>query len=143
MRQRGAGACGIARLIWPVSRPGFAELRSAPLDVDQLESVARVVFERDAQPDPESRHRAVLDRDVLSEHLGDSEVAHASRGCLYRVASGGLPRLTAYTDHLGHAVHAVCHAVLLIVGGGRWSERYRADISGIKKSTGTRRDELA
>ena len=85
-------------------------------------SIARAVLERNAQSDAESRHGTVFHREVLSEHFGDSQVAHRSRRRVHRVASGSLPGLTAYTDNLGNAVHAVCHAVLLIVvAGAEWT----------------------
>jgi dihydroorotate dehydrogenase (fumarate) len=78
-------------------------------------SVAAVVLERNCQPDAESRHGAVLDRHVLSQHLCDPQVADRPCRCLHRITSGGLPRLTAHADHFGDAVNAVGHHVLLLV----------------------------
>src|SRR6202035_407957 len=64
-------------------------------------SVARVVLERDPEPDPVLLDRAVLDHDILSDDLGDAQVAHRFRRGLDRAARGGLPRLAAHADHLG------------------------------------------
>src|SRR6202007_14601 len=54
-------------------------------------SVAGVVLERQAQPDPEVLDLAVLDRDVLADHFGHPQVAHGAGGGSDRLAGGGLP----------------------------------------------------
>src|ERR1700691_3196518 len=54
-------------------------------------SVAGVILERQAQPDPEVLDLAVLDRDVLADHLGHPEVAHGGGCGLDRFAGGLLP----------------------------------------------------
>src|SRR4051812_20119197 len=74
-------------------------------------SVARVVLERDRQADPEVDDAAVLDRDVLTQDLGDTEVADGLAGRRHGGLGRSLPRLAAHADDLGHAVHAVSHWV--------------------------------
>src|SRR5258708_28414955 len=77
-------------------------------------SVAGVVLERQAQPDPEVLDPSVLDRDVLADHFGHPEVAHGAGCGLDRFACGVLPGLLADPDNLGHAVdtHRLSLAVL-------------------------------
>ena len=60
---------------------------------------------------------AVLDREVLADHLGDAQVAHRLRGRLDRRAGGGLPGLRARADHLGDAIDAVGHGNSSSSGG--------------------------
>src|SRR5690242_21013418 len=67
-------------------------------------SVAGVVLERQAQPDPEVLDLAVLDRDVLADHFGHPQVTHGAGGGIDRFACGVFPGLLADPDNLGHAV---------------------------------------
>src|SRR6266702_7171896 len=67
-------------------------------------SVAGVVLERQAQPDPEVLDLAVFDRDVLADHFGHPQVAHGGGGGGDRFAGGVFPGLLADPDNLGHAV---------------------------------------
>src|SRR6266849_5569262 len=67
-------------------------------------SVAGVVLERQAQPDPEVLDPSVLDRDVLADHFGHPEVAHGGGCGLDRLACGVLPGFLADPDDLGYAV---------------------------------------
>src|SRR3989442_6989405 len=76
-------------------------------------SVAGVVLERQAQPDPEVLDLAVLDRDVLADHFGHPEVAHGAGCGSDRFACGVLPGLLADPDDLGHAVDT--HRLSLVV----------------------------
>src|SRR5580704_14098401 len=77
-------------------------------------SVASVVLERQAQPDPEVLDLAVLDRDVLTDHFGDPEVAYGGARGLDRFARSCLPGFLADPDDLGYAVdtHRLSLAVL-------------------------------
>src|SRR2546428_9107447 len=76
-------------------------------------SVAGVVLERQAQPDPEVLDLAVLDRDVLADHFGHPEVAHGPGCGLDRFACGVLPGILADPDDLGYAVDT--HRLSLVV----------------------------
>src|SRR5690349_25032999 len=58
-------------------------------------SVAGVVLERQAQPNPEVLDLAVLDRDVLADHFGHPQVAHGAGGGSDRLAGGVFPGLLA------------------------------------------------
>src|SRR5580658_5735961 len=69
-------------------------------------SVAGVVLERQAQPNPEVLDLAVLDRDVLAEHFGHPEVAHGGGGGPDRFAGGFLPGFLADPDDFGYTVDA-------------------------------------
>src|SRR5258708_39201649 len=82
-------------------------------------SVAGVVLERQAQPDPEVLDLAVLDRDVLADHFGHPQVAHGAGGGSDRLACGVLPGLLADPDNLGHAVDT--HRLSLVVVPAGWS----------------------
>src|SRR5690348_4308760 len=82
-------------------------------------SVAGVVLERQAQPDPEVLDLAVLDRDVLADHFGHPQVAHGVSGGTDRFAGGVFPGLLADPDNLGHAVDA--HRLSLVVVRAGWS----------------------
>src|ERR1700683_4692088 len=87
-------------------------------------SVAGVVLERQAQPDPEVLDLAVLDRDVLADHFGHPEVAHGGCCGLDRFAGGGLPGFFADPDDLGYAVDT--HRLsLVILRPGCSGTRYR------------------
>src|ERR1700683_266885 len=87
-------------------------------------SVAGVVLERQAQPNPEVLDLAVLDRDVLADHFGDPEVAHGGGGGPDRFARGVLPGFLADPDDLGYAVDT--HRLSLAVcGPGCFGARYR------------------
>src|SRR3954454_14232942 len=81
--------------------------------------LARLVLERDREADPEVDGAAVADRDVLTDHLGDPQVADRLRRRLDGVARGGLPRFGAHPDHLGDAVDAVGHANPLLEDADR------------------------
>src|SRR6476646_8792825 len=58
-------------------------------------SVAGVVLKRQAQPDPEVLDLAVLDRDVLPDHLGHPQVTHGAGGGIDRFTCGVFPGLLA------------------------------------------------
>src|ERR1700722_19690776 len=77
-------------------------------------SVAGVVLERQAKPDPEVLDLTVLDGDVLADHLGHPEVAHGRGRGPDRFAGGVLPGFLAHPDDLGYAVdtHRLSLAVL-------------------------------
>src|SRR5690348_17984031 len=80
-------------------------------------SVAGVVLERQAQPNPEVLDLAVLDRDVLADHFGHPQVAHGAGGGSDRLAGGVFPGLLADSDNLGHAVDT--HRLSSVVVAGR------------------------
>src|ERR1700678_758611 len=87
-------------------------------------SVAGVILERQAQPDPEVLDLAVLDRDVLADHFGHPEVAHGRACGLDRFACGLLPGFFADPDDLGYAVDT--HRLsLAVVRPGCSGARYR------------------
>src|SRR6266853_526454 len=87
-------------------------------------SVAGVVLERQAQPDPEVLDLAVLDRDVLADHFGHPQVTHGGGGGSDRFAGGVFPGLLADPDNLGHAVDT--HRLsLVVVRAGCSGARYR------------------
>src|SRR3954447_757267 len=71
--------------------------------------VAGLVLERDPEPDPELLHLPVLDRDVLADHLGHTQVAHGLRCRRDGIAGGIGPRFGAGPDHLGDPVDAAGH----------------------------------
>jgi hypothetical protein len=75
--------------------------------------VARLVLERDPQPHPEAGDLPILDHDVLPHHLGHAQVTNGVGRSLDGASSRRLPRLVAYTDHLGHSVHTLRHGCLL------------------------------
>src|SRR5260370_30841679 len=95
-------------------------------------SVAGVVLERQAQPDPEVLDPSVLDRDVLADHFGHPEVAHRAGRGLDRFACGVLPGLLAHPDNLGHAVdtHRLSLAVVRPGGSGACSRPCSAPRQG-------------
>src|SRR6266446_6253615 len=82
-------------------------------------SVASVVLERQAQPDPEVLDPSVLNRDVLADHFGHPQVTHGGGGGLDGLAGGVLPGLLADPDDLGHAVDT--HRLSLVVVPAGWS----------------------
>src|SRR5580704_1792794 len=87
-------------------------------------SVAGVVLERQAQPDPEVLDPSVLDRDVLADHFGHPEVAHGAGCGLDRFACGVLPGFLADPDDLGYAVDT--HRLsLTVLRPGCSGARYR------------------
>src|SRR5437879_1090771 len=101
------------------ARPLVAGAGPRPPKQISPRSVARVVLERDPEPDSVLLDRAVLDHDILSDDLGDTQVAHRFRRGLDRAARGRLPGLAAHADHLGDPIHPVSHhnRPLLDVGG--------------------------
>lgn len=68
------------------------------------------VLERDPQTDAVGLDGAVLDHDVLTDHLGDPQIADRLGSRLHGHAGGCGPRLAAGADDLGHSVNAVRHA---------------------------------
>src|SRR5581483_5792864 len=60
------------------SRPVDRRPGGSPLPRRGL--LARIVLERDAQPNPVVEHAAVLAGEILADHLGDAQLAHAL-GC--------------------------------------------------------------
>src|SRR3954453_697747 len=90
----------------PRRRPGYSHARGRR----GAGLLARLVLERDRQAYAVALHRAVLDRDVLTDHLRDPQVADALRGGLDRVLRGSCKRVRARPDHLGDPVDAVGHA---------------------------------
>src|SRR5260370_4879241 len=107
---------GAGRMV--ASRPEDCTLTNSAI------SVASVVLERQAQPDPEVLDLAVLDRDVLADHFGHPQVAHGAGCGLDRFACGVLPGLLADPDNLGHAVDT--HRLsLVVVRAGCSGARYR------------------
>src|SRR5712672_1165062 len=88
-------------------------------------SVAGVVLERQAQPDPEVLDLAVLDRDVLADHFGHPQVTHGGGGGSDRFAGGVFPGLLADPDNLGHAVDTHRLSPWWSCGPGVSGARYR------------------
>src|SRR3954454_9657829 len=71
--------------------------------------LARLVLERDREPDAVLLDLPVLDRDVLPDHLGDPQVADALGGGLDGIGRSLCPPIRTGPDHLGDAVHTACH----------------------------------
>src|SRR4051812_19567342 len=99
---------------------GLESLDQRAVAEDELayELLARLVLEGDREPDPVLLDLAVLDRDVLPNHLGDPQVADALGRGLDRVGRGLRPSIGAGPDYLGNAVDTASHTGPPIVGAG-------------------------
>src|SRR5512147_2608796 len=91
--------------------PRGTAVRLAP---PRPEPLLLVVLERDPEPDAELGDLPAVDRHVLANDLGDSQVTHGLTDFLDGVLGCLLPRIRADADNFGHSINAVCHLLSLV-----------------------------
>src|SRR5947207_1663991 len=77
-----------------------------------------------AQADAVAADPAVLDGDILPDHLRDPQVADGPGRRLYGIAGRRLPRFAADADHLSDAIDALRHRSPFLPGA--WPSRWQA-----------------